>query len=246
MGIKPMFSHEYTQEEFMNTNKKWLIYWIHLPWHVDLMTQGYVGYTANYDRRMDDHRRDLTARIGHAWDTLKVTILAEFDSLQDAKDYERSLRDDIYLGWNIAKGGGGGMAYFHTEEIKSKRRRAQRLEAKSPAGLARAAKHSEFMKGRKATDETRAKMSASRRNPSEEYRRKQSVAQTGLRMGSKNPAYKGAVIGTSIETGDVVRFEGSAEMMAGGFDHTGVGKVINGNWAHYKGRTWVREPLPKN
>jgi predicted GIY-YIG superfamily endonuclease len=218
----------------MNTDKKWLIYWIHLPCHVDFMTEGYVGYTVNYGRRMNDHRRDLTARIGHAWDTLKVTILAELDSLQEARKYERFLRDDPFIGWNKARGGGGGAP--HNEESRARlsaigmgntNARGSKRTDEEKAHISALKKGHLYNLGKHHTDETKAKISAKV-------------------SGSNHGKFQGAMIGADINTGEILhRFEGNKEAAAVGFCSSTIGKVIRckPGYNHHKGFTWTREVL---
>lgn len=78
--------------------------------------------------------------------------------------------------------------------------------------------------------------------------------------GEKNPHFKGITIGTHIETGEVLRFVGRAELTAAGFHSSAVSKCIAGEprwekssrpsaggyWTtrkQHKGYTWTREEV---
>ena len=181
-----------------------VVYWIRLPEHTDIMTQGYVGYTVDFDRRMRGHSKTLTRRIGISWDKLIKSVIVEYNTINQARAYEQYLRYKPMMGWNIAKGGGGGNALGtkHTDETIAKMRAAHL--------------------GKKHTDEHRAKLSAAG-------------------MGAKNPKYKGAMIGTDTETGEILhRFEGGAAAKAAGFAQNHIYAVINGKRKTHKGYTWER------
>jgi len=87
------------------------VYWIRHADHTDLMTQGYVGVSGRFDRRMWEHfklngNRYLKFAIKkHGWDNLVKTQL--LISTEDyCLDMERKLRPEDKIGWNIVAGGG--------------------------------------------------------------------------------------------------------------------------------------------
>ena len=87
------------------------VYWIRCADHTDLMTQGYVGVSGRFDRRMWEHmtltgNRHLKNAINkHGWDNLLKTqiLIAEDDY---CLDIERKLRPSDKIGWNLTAGGG--------------------------------------------------------------------------------------------------------------------------------------------
>jgi len=79
-----------------------VVYWIHYDYQTDIRSQGYVGITTNIKRRFKDHRRDRFRD-----NKLLFEIVCE-STLEDCFRIERKLRPSHKIGWNIAKGGGGG------------------------------------------------------------------------------------------------------------------------------------------
>ena len=87
------------------------VYWIRRADHTDLMTQGYVGVSGRFDRRMWEHfklngNRHLNFAIEkYGWDNLIKTkiLIADQDYCLDT---ERKLRPADNVGWNCVAGGG--------------------------------------------------------------------------------------------------------------------------------------------
>ena len=88
-----------------------VVYWIHLPEHTDMFTQGYVGVTKDMKKRFADHKNTtenvhlLRAIKKYGWDALvkSVVVIAE---QAYCLMIESKLRADDKTGWNIVKGGG--------------------------------------------------------------------------------------------------------------------------------------------
>jgi hypothetical protein len=96
--------------------KEAIIYWIRLPEHTDIATQGYVGVSKNPKSRWSQHLNAIQKKLHHnqhltsavskyGWDNLvKETIL------QGDEEYcytiENQYRPAKNIGWNIAAGGG--------------------------------------------------------------------------------------------------------------------------------------------
>lgn len=119
------------------------VYWIRCADHTDLMTQGYVGVSARFNRRMWEHltlngNRHLTFAINkYGWDNLiKSQILIAEEGY--CLDIERKLRPTDSIGWNCVAGGG-----------KPPSSLGKRFVRTSPA----------WNKGLKMSAETRAKVS---------------------------------------------------------------------------------------
>jgi|SRR5882757_2771034 len=91
-----------------------VVYWLHLPNHTDFLTQGYIGVSTKFHRRLYEHKYlansgkhinpYLSNVINKHGNHLIQTIL-----LKGEEDYcyfiEERLRPTIRIGWNIAKGG---------------------------------------------------------------------------------------------------------------------------------------------
>lgn len=101
------------------------IYWIHLPEHIDISTDGYIGVSKNFNQRMFAHKS--CAKTGkeqslyrairkYGWDNLIKEIILISDN-----DYclavEKKLRPADRIGWNIALGG-GEITGVHLKGIK--------------------------------------------------------------------------------------------------------------------------------
>ena len=129
-------------------NTKCSVYWIHLPEHTDMFSQGYIGITVQDIRvRYSEHK--ATAKAGKAiiskallkykGQTKIKTILV--GSVDYCKDFEKRIRPTERIGWNTVCGGGKPPVFRgHSEESKL---------------LIKAAST-----GRKHTEESKAKMSA--------------------------------------------------------------------------------------
>lgn len=93
------------------------IYWIHLPEHKDIFTQGYVGISNNPENRWKyghllgaknknhENKRFMNAILKYGWDNLikEVILVASKDY---CKEIEKKLRSSEKIGWNLAIGGG--------------------------------------------------------------------------------------------------------------------------------------------
>jgi len=140
----------------MDIYKACYVYWIRRSIHTDIKTEGYVGISNNPEKRWRDHgRKNNNTNLGKAlekYDDIVYEIVEKLDGVDEAKAVERSLRPDIFIGWNIVMGGGGGMM---TEEIKKKIGKAN--------------------KGRVHSEESRRNMSVGQQKralPSEETKKK--------------------------------------------------------------------------
>lgn len=88
------------------------LYWIHLPEHKDITSEGYVGITKNLEARIINHRQKNSSclHLYHAidkygWDSLVVKTVYKDDNEQFIALLENILRPDKKIGWNIAPGG---------------------------------------------------------------------------------------------------------------------------------------------
>lgn len=143
------------------------VYWIHLPEHTDMFSQGYVGFTSKtvefryaqhqYDAGTKDNKSILHKAILKYGDALVVDTLVDCDT-EYGLDLERELRPTPCIGWNLITGGrGGSLGHKCTDDTRRKM--------------------SEARKGKVASEETRAKLRANRH--SDETRKKISDAHKG-------------------------------------------------------------------
>ena len=129
------------------------VYWIHHPEHTNMFTQGYIGVSKELKRRFSSHRaKPSNLHMKHAitkygWDTLikEVMVIA---SKEYCLDVEIKLRPADKIGWNVVLGGGNPpisrrSGFKHTDEAKEKNRQAHL--------------------GKKASEETKRKLSAIRK-----------------------------------------------------------------------------------
>lgn len=90
------------------------VYWLHLPEHNDMYTQGYIGVSNNPTHRLWEHFNDvktnshcnpyLSCVIKKYPNQLIQTIL--FEGEKDVcYNYEEELRPTKNIGWNLNKGG---------------------------------------------------------------------------------------------------------------------------------------------
>lgn len=90
------------------------LYWIHLPDHIDINSEGYVGVSNNLKRRISEHftstkkgykTNPYLGRILKKYPlTIKFTII--FCGTEEAcYSLEETLRPKKHVGWNLNKGG---------------------------------------------------------------------------------------------------------------------------------------------
>lgn len=126
------------------------VYWIHLPEHTDVFTQGYVGVTKNNSKaRFRGHvqeattmRRSKTSRMHnyirkHGKEGLicETLIICEIDY---AFDMEFKLRPSERIGWNVAVGGKNAVnpgGYKLSEETRKRMSEARKGIKKSKEAI---------------------------------------------------------------------------------------------------------------
>lgn len=108
------------------------VYWIHLPEHTDMTTEGYVGITTKsvetrFKHHIQNAKREYRLPIHKALvdnDNCVVTTLL-IGSVEYCRLIERELRPQPYTGWNTSIGGDmGRLGIKHTEESRKKMRDA--------------------------------------------------------------------------------------------------------------------------
>lgn len=130
------------------------VYWIHLPEHTDMFSEGYIGVTRNdaktrfITHTKDAYRKDRnTSIVGNAikkyGDNLIVEtlVICEIDY---AVDLEIRLRPEDKIGWNIVKGGGmpplfkKGMTTPESSERRSKAKLGTKMSEEARAKMVEA------------------------------------------------------------------------------------------------------------
>lgn len=127
------------------------VYWIHIPEHTDLFSQGYIGITTkSVAQRFRQHCNDADngsdyivhkAIRKYGADVVVEPIL--IGTLDYCLEVERKLRPTNYLGWNMAVGGSGKTIPEATEEVKSRLAYFRNLRWSDSE---QRKKHSEFMR----------------------------------------------------------------------------------------------------
>lgn len=143
------------------------VYWAHLPEHTDMLTQGYIGFTAISvkARRRTHLQESLTESCGHypfyrALKKYRRKIIFELILVGD-DDYcllmEQRLRPTRQIGWNISAGGGApNLGNVHTLETRKKMSIAAKGRPKTDQWKN---KMSQINEGRIASPEAKMKMS---------------------------------------------------------------------------------------
>ncbi len=90
------------------------IYWIHLPYHTDLFSQGYIGVSKVPKKRLNEHFRLLkhgqhenpilmNAFKKYGIQLIQTVVLTGSESY--CYEMEERIRPTDHIGWNINKGG---------------------------------------------------------------------------------------------------------------------------------------------
>jgi len=114
-------------------------------------------------------------------------------------------------------------------------------------GIEEKEKDIEFRKAREERNKSLPKDPTWRKNQ-KEGAKKACAEESWLEAhtGKNHWYFKGAVIGTDIETGEVKhRYIGGKEIKAAGHSYGAISQCINGHKTKYKGCTWHREPVEK-
>jgi transposase-like protein len=95
------------------------VYWIRAPTHGDIFKEGYVGIAQNFENRINQHiYNSKNPNNWHSYRTEFREALSSGDYLAEIillaeRDYclyvEQALRPSWKIGWNIARGGEGGV-----------------------------------------------------------------------------------------------------------------------------------------
>jgi predicted GIY-YIG superfamily endonuclease len=99
------------RERLSERDYMYCVYWICLPNHLDIYSEGYVGITSNFHERMRAHKKNKRkshftfAKNKYGWTNLNKTIVAQHLSLFEALLLERTFRPVINIGWNSQQGG---------------------------------------------------------------------------------------------------------------------------------------------
>ena len=120
-------------ERLSEEDNMYCIYWIHLPEQNDILKEGYVGYTSNFNKRLCTHLTGNKNRNNHFknaikkynWDLLIKEIIHDNLSLKDALIIENYYRPIQNIGWNSQKGGVLGVEkeWYNIPENKEKHRK---------------------------------------------------------------------------------------------------------------------------
>lgn len=126
------------------------VYWIHHPDHIDILTQGYIGFTSmTPSKRWNSHKshankkNPLNTPLHKAIRKYKTELIFKvlfIGGIDYCLDIEKKLRPDFKIGWNLAPGG-------DKPSIGRKSTNAER------------AHFSKIFKGRRHTEEHKKKVS---------------------------------------------------------------------------------------
>lgn len=154
-------------------NELAFIYWIHIPEHTDMYSQGYIGVSIDPSRRLWQHRNDaskdkhcnfhLSQALKKYHSNIIQTIIFEGDE-SACYSLEEQIRPTENIGWNINKGGerppsalGRKLSNDHKQKISkgnTGKKHSHTAEAKK--------KISEFNKGKILSEEHKKKVKKAR------------------------------------------------------------------------------------
>jgi predicted GIY-YIG superfamily endonuclease len=104
------------------------VYWIKAAHHDNILDEGYVGITKNFNERMKAHCKNkrnsklVAAKTKYGWSNLIKEILFEGLSLEAALEIERAYRPSLNIGWNHQRGGELGVesSWYDLEDNRTK------------------------------------------------------------------------------------------------------------------------------
>ncbi len=176
------------------------VYWLRLPEHTDMFTEGYVGVSSKSKLRWNQHLvRKENAHLKNAIQKYGWANIVKQVILISNRDYclgiEKKLRPTSSVGWNIAAGGGNPPSDFGVKFQKGhvgwrngmttpddvKKKISESLKGNVPWNKGKSGVQVSWNKGVAHSDETKAKISASKKGVklSDETRAKMSAARMG-------------------------------------------------------------------
>lgn len=186
-----------------------VVYWIHTPDQENIVTEGYVGVccrTANH--RFNQHRSlagrgstyPIHCAIRKYGDSLVVDTVIEGSS-EYCYELENKLRPASQIGWNIAIGGKAPIGAKHTQAVKDAarlRRLGKKASEETRAKLSemRTGEGNSFF-GKTHSEETKSKISEARKNFSDEEKLR--LAQVKSMLGKKHTDEAKAKISASLK-----------------------------------------------
>lgn len=99
------------------------VYWIKKKDHNDILTQGYVGYSSNPDKRFEEHKicKSIVGNNIRKYENcIEMVIIEKFENVEEALRKEKQLRPKKRIGWNIAIGGQIPPNNKNNEDVKNK------------------------------------------------------------------------------------------------------------------------------
>ena len=146
--------------------KTCFVYWIHLPEHTDIFTQGYVGITTtSVEKRFQQHRYQarkggihLINKVVRKYEERLVVDTILISTLDYCLDVEFKLRPEPYIGWNSSVGGThlGKTDYSTPDEVRKKISESVKKTHQERPWIAEAARQRRL--GNKADETTKLKM----------------------------------------------------------------------------------------
>lgn len=148
------------------------VYWIRLPEHTDMLSQGYIGISKNVEKRWKWHRKSkenphLRSAIDkYGFDTLVKQVILISDKTY-CLNLERKLRPSKKIGWNLTEGGGHPPAQRNSASFKKgmtpwNKGVAMPDDVKQKLSNVQKGKQS-WNKGIPMSEESKAKVSASKK-----------------------------------------------------------------------------------
>lgn len=130
--------------------KTYCLYWIHYPEQSSPESEGYIGITSDFSKRIQTHSR--YTKYAHIKNRIEsgaiATILQENLTKEQAESLETQYRPEENIGWNIAKGGNIPPSRLGKVSPKVILTGDDRTEKQKLA----AEKHSTRMKGRQSSN----------------------------------------------------------------------------------------------
>ena len=148
------------------------LYWLRLPEHTDMFTEGYVGVSIDLAKRYNAHKntkqnQHLSYAIKkYGFDNLVKQIVLVADK-EYCLDIEKKLRPSNKIGWNIVAGGGNPPAIPNSTSFKKgfipwNKGVPMDDETRAKVSAAKMGTTS-WNKGISMSDETKAKVSAGKK-----------------------------------------------------------------------------------